>query len=163
MVFESQSCLRPSQSRAGTTLVKQAIASTVPTSIFNKIKGCKLASDIWNVLVKHCQDRSRMISIDLRRKFQDLRCGEHDNVRTHFERLSDMHEKLSSMGIDIANEDYAYTIIGSLPTSYDPIISTMITNTALNDKELPPKTIIDIVTDEYDRRTVKSRTKTKKD
>src|SRR5579859_2415763 len=43
--------------KTGQAQVKQAIASTIPTSIFNRIKGRKLASDVWNALVKHCQER----------------------------------------------------------------------------------------------------------
>src|SRR5262245_24069294 len=79
--------------KTGQAQVKQAIAATIPTSIFNKIKTKKLASDVWDALVAHCQERSGMISVDLRRKMQELRCGEQENVRTHLEKLADMYER----------------------------------------------------------------------
>ena len=51
--------------RTGQALVKQAIAAMVPASIFSKVKGKEIASDVWNALVILGQERSKMVAIDL--------------------------------------------------------------------------------------------------
>jgi hypothetical protein len=140
--------------QTGQAQVKQVIASTVLTSIFNKLKGHALVSNVWDALVVHHQERSGMISIDLRRKFQELQWGNNDNVHTHL-------EKLELMGVIITENHYGYTIISSLPSLYNLLISAMLMTSALN--ALSPNTVINIITDKYDQCIMKSHTKTKKD
>ena len=97
-----------------------------------------------------------MVAVDLRRKLQDEQCGESGDVRAHFDKLSDMFERLSSMGMTLTDDEYATILLGSLPGSYDPIITSMTTTMALEKREISPETIMHIAIDEYDRRLVKN-------
>ena len=50
----------------GEATVKQAIAASVPDSIFNRIKGSTRAKDVWDTLKALFEGRTQMIIVDLR-------------------------------------------------------------------------------------------------
>ena len=57
--------------RQGEAIAKQQIASSIPDSLFMKIRAKGTAYDIWTELGKHFEKRSRMVSVDLRRRLQE--------------------------------------------------------------------------------------------
>ena len=155
--------LTNAQWRSNEAAVKQCIASTVPDSVFNRVKTKTLAREVWGAVVEIFEGRSYMLVVDLKKKMQGIRCGDNDNVRTHFDKLAEMYERLSSMGTTLEAPEYTSTIISSLPSIYDPTISSIIAAASLAQKKPDPETIIKLVTDDYDRRTVNNRIKPKKD
>ena len=155
--------IRRSQWRTAEATIKQCIASTVPDSVFNWIKTKKSAKGVWDALAAIFQERSLMVAIDLRQKMQSVKCGDSEDVRTHFEKLANTRERLASMGVSLSDTEYANTLIGSLPTVYDPTISSITATSKLTKKPIDPEDVIALVTDEYDRRDLKSRAKSKKD
>ena len=77
----------PTRWARGEATVKQAIAASVPDSVFNRIKTGTRAKDVWDALRALYEGRSQMVIVDLRRKIQSLKCGEDENVRTHFDNI----------------------------------------------------------------------------
>ncbi len=67
--------------RQGEAVVKQQIAGTIPDSLFMKIRGKGSAREIWEALAGDFEKKSRMVSVDLRRRLQDERCSEKGDVR----------------------------------------------------------------------------------
>jgi len=67
-------------------IVKQQIAATIPNSLFMKIRDKGTAHQIWLALTKDFQNKSRMVSMDLRR-LQQQRCIEKGDVQAHFATL----------------------------------------------------------------------------
>ena len=59
--------------KTGEAVAKQQIASTIPDSLFLKIRTKDSASAIWKALEDHFQKRSQMVAIDLRRRIQNQR------------------------------------------------------------------------------------------
>jgi transposase InsO family protein len=155
--------IRRSQWRTAEATIKQCIASMVPDSVFNRIKTKKTAKGIWDALASIFQERSLMVAIDLRQKMQSVKCGDSEDVRTHFEKLANTRERLASMGVSLSDAEYANILIGSLPIVYDPTISSITAAAKLTKKPIDPDDVIVLVTDEYDRRDLKSRAKSKKD
>ena len=51
--------------KQGEAVTKQQIASSIPDSLFMKVRAKGSAYDIWTELGKHFEKRSRMVSIDL--------------------------------------------------------------------------------------------------
>ena len=51
--------------KQGEAVAKQQIASSIPDSLFMKIRTKLTAYDIWKELEGHFQNRSRMVSVDL--------------------------------------------------------------------------------------------------
>jgi hypothetical protein len=86
---------------SGEATVKQSIATSVPDSIFNRVKNKTRAKDVWDALKDLFEGRSQMIVVDLRRKLQALKCGEDEDVRAHFDQIADIREQLAAMGTTI--------------------------------------------------------------
>ena len=51
--------------RQGEVIAKQQIASSIPDSLFMKMRAKGTTYDIWTELGKHFEKRSRMVSVDL--------------------------------------------------------------------------------------------------
>ena len=150
--------------KADEAAVRQIIVTSVPDGVFNRIKSGADAKTVWEDLKKIFEGRTRNLLIDLGRKLQNTRCGDDDDVRVHFESLANFREQLAAMGQSISDEEYVNTLMGSLPASYDPNISMITTNADMNASAITPATVIRIITDEYDKRTLrKSKSKTSQD
>jgi hypothetical protein len=78
--------------RQAEAIAKQQIASSIPDSLFMKVRAKGTAYEIWTDLGKHFEKRSRMVSIDLRRRLQELRCAEKGDIVEHFATLRTMRE-----------------------------------------------------------------------
>ena len=92
-------------------IVNQQIASTIPDSLFMQVRG--------------------------QQTVKDERCGEGEDIRTHFDTMRTMREDLAAIGGSISNEAFTAMILRSLPTLYDAYLSAItatvsVTNTALN-------------------------------
>ena len=68
-------------------VAKQQIASSIPDSLFMKIRTKGSAYEIWKELENHFKNRSRMVLADLRRHIQDLRCAKKGDMLSHFATL----------------------------------------------------------------------------
>ena len=93
--------MRHNKWRANEATVKQCIASSVPDSVFNRVKMKTTAKDVWDAIAQIFEGHSLMVVINLRQKMQNVSCGASDDVCTHFDKLADMNKKLSSIGITL--------------------------------------------------------------
>ena len=93
---------------------KQQIASSIPDSLFLKIRSNGSAFRIWKALGDHFEKRSQMVAIDLRRCIQNQRCGDKDDIVTHFTMLCTMREDLAAMGQKLEDSDFYAIVMGSL-------------------------------------------------
>jgi hypothetical protein len=136
--------------KQGEAIVKQQIAATIPDSLFMKIRDKGTAYEIWQALTKDFQNKSRMVSVDLRRRLQQQRCGEKGDVRAHFGTLRTMREDLAAMGHAPSDDDFYAIVIRSLPPSYDPFISALNATSSVLGTFLTPDDLMQTITDEYD-------------
>ena len=149
--------------KQGEAVAKQQIASTIPDSLFMKIRTKATAYEIWKELEGHFQNRSRMVSVDLRRRIQDLRCAEKGDMISHFATLRTMREDLAAMGQPLNENDFYAIILGSLPQSYDPYISAVNATSSVLGKTISADDLMLTVTEEYERRNLKNKTGKKDD
>ena len=143
--------------KQGEAVAKQQIASSIPDSLFMKIRTKATAYDIWKELENHFQNRSRMVSVDLRRRIQEQRCAEKGDMVTHFATLRTMREDLAAMGQPLNENDFYAIILGSLPTSYDPYISAVNATSSVLGKTISADDLMLTVTEEYERRNLKNK------
>ncbi|KAF7333873.1 Retrovirus-related Pol polyprotein from transposon TNT 1-94 [Mycena venus] len=108
--------------KSGQAIVKQAIASTIPDALFLRVKDAQNAAELWKKVADEFEKKSKMVTVDLRRRLQDERCTETGNVRTHLEKLQILRTDLIGMGTDPGDENFTAIILGSLPPSYDPYL-----------------------------------------
>ena len=147
--------------KQGEAVAKQQIASSIPDSLFMKIHSKPTAREIWEELEKHFQNRSRMVSIDLRRRIQDQCCPEKGDVVAHFATIRTMREDLASMGQPLTENDFYAIILGSLPGSYDSYISAINATSSVLDKTLSADDLMLTITEEYERRNLKNKSSKK--
>jgi hypothetical protein len=138
----------------GEAVVKQQIAATIPDSLFMKIRTKGTAREIWEALMRDFQNKSRMVSVDLRRRLQQQHCVEKGDIRSHFDTLRTMREDLASMGHSPSEDDFYAIVIGSLPPSYDPYISAVNATSSVLGSYLSSDDLMQTITDEYERRNL---------
>jgi len=129
--------------------MKQCIVSSVPDSVFNWVKMKDTAKDVWDAIAQIFEGCSLMVAINLRQKMQNVSCGASDDVHTHFDKLADMNEKLSSIGVTLEDHEYELILIGSVPSIYEPTISSILTAAKLNKTPLDPDTVISLITNDF--------------
>src|ERR1700678_2381120 len=109
------------------------------------------------------QKKSRMISVDLRRRLQQEKCVEKGDVRAHLSKLRTMREDSASMGHP-PSDDARYAIaLGSLPPSYDSYISAVSATSSVLGTSISADALMTTITDEYDRRLLNSKGGKKED
>ena len=79
-------------------IVFQQIMSTIPDSLYLKIKGKPTIKEAWDTLKADFKRWSQMIMIKLCKQLQNMKCAENGNVHTHFDNLQAMQEELASLG-----------------------------------------------------------------
>ena len=140
--------------KQGEAVVKQQIAATIPDSLFMKIRNKGTALEIWEALQGDFQNKSRMVSVDLRRRLQQERCAEKGDVRAHFSNLRLMREDLAAMGHAPGDDELYVIILGSLPYSFEPFISALNATSSVLGTILSPDDLMQAFTDEYERRNL---------
>jgi len=101
--------------KQGEAVVKQQIATTISDSLFMKILGKGTVLKIWESLKGDFQNKSQMVSVDLRRRIQQERCAKKGDVRMHFSKLRTMTEDLAAMCHPLSDDEYYAITLGSLP------------------------------------------------
>ena len=101
--------------KLGEAVVKQQIAATIPDSLFMKIQTKGMAREIWEAL-KDFQSKSRMVSVDLRRRLHQQHCPKKSDIRLHFDTLRLMREDLASMRHPPSEDDFYVILIPQVTT-----------------------------------------------
>jgi len=140
--------------KLGEAVVKQQIAVTIPDSLFMKIGMKGTAYEIWEALMKDFQNKSRMVSVDLKRRLHQLRCTDKGDIRSHFATLRTMREDLASMGHAPTEDDFYAIVIGSLPPTYDSYISSINATSTVLGTFLTPDDLMQAITEESDRHSL---------
>src|ERR1700678_1589043 len=117
---------------------------------------------MWEAVKNQREKKSRMVTVDMRRRLQAEKCAEHRDVGVYYNKLLAMHEDLASMGGSINNEDFTFIVLGSIPQSYDTYIAAITATSTLLDQNLSPTNLIDAICDKADCHTIKNP-KSKKD
>ena len=131
-------------------IVFQQIASTIPDSLYLKIKGKAMVKEAWDALKENFEKQSHMFTIELRKHLQDTCCSENGNIHTHFDNLHTMREELTSLGNALSDLDFSATILGSLSKSYDQFLSAVTTTASILKQELNSEDLMQSIINEYD-------------
>ena len=144
-------------------MVKSLIGTSVPDSVFTQIKSATTAREAWEILKRVNEERTRMVTVELVRKFRNKKCGDTDNVRTHFQELSDLREQLAAIGKAVDDEDFTDTLLASLPSSYSHTCTSINSSARLGAVQLTSAIVQEIVLEEYERRAVSDSKKDSQD
>jgi len=78
-----------------------------------------------------------------------MRCDEGADIKAHFAELLRLHESLANMGATLKDHDFHVIILGSLPESYHPLLSSISAATKIIQKPLISYELISMITEEY--------------
>src|SRR5712672_1931219 len=140
-------------------IVKRLIGASVPNTIFLQIKSKTNVKEVWDALKALYETRSELAVVQLTNRFQSTKCGEDDNVRTHYELLADLREQLAAMGKTITDREYAGTLMGSLPPSYESVLSTISSSCFINQQALTSAMVLKLVLESFDCRQAANASK----
>jgi len=138
-------------------VIKQGIASVIPDSLFLKVKGEKTAREMWNKVKAEYEKKSKMVTVDMRRKLQDEKCPEGGDVKAHLMKLQTIREGLITMGADLRDENFVAIVLGSLPTSYKTYLSVLTGAATLLGKALDPDIVLQCINDEAEQKTMQTK------
>ena len=68
-------------------VIKQAIATTIPDSLFIEVHKEVTAHLMWEAVRLKQEKKSRMVTVDLCRKLQAEKCPEHGDMHAHLNKL----------------------------------------------------------------------------
>src|ERR1700678_1431202 len=137
-------------------IMKQALASVIPDSLFIEGRKMETALSMWDAVRNQREKKSQMVTVDMRRKLQSEKCREQGDVRAHLVKLQIMQEDLASMGGSISDKDFTSMILGSIPQSYNTYIAAITATSSILNQTLSSTNLIDVIRDEADRRTIKN-------
>jgi len=136
------------------SLVKQHIFSTITDRLLLCVQKLDNASKIWEEIRSIHEGKSDLVQIDLRRWLHETRCKEGGDVKAHLGELLGLRELLASMGASLDHKDFSAIIMGSLPESYRPILSSMNAAARVSQKTLSPDKIMGVISEEYEHRVI---------
>ena len=137
-------------------IAMQVIAASIPNTVFTNIKGKTNTREVWEALKALYKGRTTMVLVNLGQQLQSTHCADEDNVREHFDKLANMREQLAAMGKSIPDDEFASTLMGSLPSSYASMLQAITASAEISGTAVTPTIVIKLATDEYDRRTIQS-------
>lgn len=117
------------------------IKMTVSTDLLGVILKCEAAADAWKAIQYYCVVKGASTQRFLRKQVAETRYKE-GSMNDHIAFLKSVVEKLSCIDITITDEEYANSLLYSLPTSWDSFRAaidaqaTTLTPTALKAKIL---------------------------
>jgi hypothetical protein len=98
------------------------------------------------------EGKSALVKADVRKCMLLARCYEGRDVKPHFRELSRLCQIMASMGTIVDDKDYAAIVMGSLPDTYRPIISTLEAAAGYLSKVVTAQELITAVNVEYEHR-----------
>lgn len=109
----------------GSNLVKQQVFSTITDRLLLRVQKLESASEVWAEICQIHEDKTELVQID-------------------FAEMLRLRELLAGMGAGILDTDFHAMILGSLPESYRPLLSSInaaskITKTPLSSERRPNK------------------------
>jgi len=132
------------------TLVKQQVFSMITDWLLLRMQNLGTVSLIWAEICQIHKGKTELVQIYMRRCMQETHCDEGADVRAHFSELLKLHESLAGMGISIVDTDFHAIILGSLPESYQPLLSSISTAAKITKTPLTSNELITLITEEYE-------------
>jgi len=137
--------------------IKLILGSTLPDTMFNRIKMTSNMHDAWEILKRVFEEWSKVLVADIIQRFWNKCCEEDKSVRNHFEYLADLHKQLTVMGKVVTDEDYTDMLLALLLASYNGTVSSMSVSMCLCMKVLTSEIFKQFILDESRHWQVKDK------
>jgi hypothetical protein len=92
---------------------------------------------MWTEIKTLHEGKFALVKVDVRKCMLLARCDEGRDVKVHFGELNRLCQIMAGIGVIVNDADYAAIVMGSLPDSYQPIISTLEAATGYSSSHCP--------------------------
>ena len=89
------------------------------------VKDANDPSEAWKALEAYFQRSNLGNRLFLRKKFLSMKLNEGTDMESHINELIMLGEQLKSSGEKLSDEDIVATLLCSLPSSYDPLVTAL--------------------------------------
>lgn len=144
------------------SLVKQQLFSTITDRLLLRVQKLEGAAAMWEEIHDIHEGKTELVQIDLRRHLQDLRCEENGDAKAHLSELLRLRESLAGMGADVEDRDFYAIIVGSLPDSYRPLVSSVNAAARVTQTPITPYELINIISEEFEHRALTDKRPSKR-
>ena len=79
----------------------------------------------WDALCNHFERDTLANKLLLKKQYFRLEMKEGTSVEAHMKRMKELTDKLSALGAPIAEEDQVVTLLGSLPASFQTLVTAL--------------------------------------
>ena len=114
-------------------------------------------SVVWKTLEDQFQKKSWANKLRLRRRLYNLKIDEDQPIQKHLKSMSEIFQELAIIGYPVDEEDRVTQVIGSLPESYDMLVTALEASAEIPNMETITEKII------HEERKIKEKQKTKKE
>jgi transposase InsO family protein len=101
------------------------IALSVEDDLQIHIHTKSTAKEAWDTLKNHCEFVSVTQMVRLTRRFYAAKMEESTDMLKHITEMTSLAQQLREMDEDISSRKFATVILGSLPSSYDNLVTSM--------------------------------------
>lgn len=129
------------------------VALNVEDDQIQYIRQCKLARDAWNALNNAHEQDTANNRVYVLRKMMTQRLEEGGDVEAHVMLMNELFQRMSAMGGEITQDlIFSATLLGSLPESYDNLITAL----EAREQQVTSNLVCTKVIGEYKRRLERS-------
>lgn len=117
------------------------------------VRDSNTAAQAWNNLKEFYQKNTASTRVFLLRSIMRHRANDGDDIEQHVKSMTDLFQRLSAVGKEIKPDFFmAATLMGSLPSSYDNLITAL---EARDEDVLTPSYVRSKIIEEYKRRSTR--------
>jgi hypothetical protein len=138
-------------------LARHIIINSVSLRLAQNISKLTSAKAMWDAIVKDSAGKMLLYQVDARRRLQEMKCSEGEDIKTHLTEMNRLRQELAGMGSAVNDDDFTAMIIGSLPSSFWPLLSALIASSKVSKTTLEPDDLIQYTLEEYKHCLVQER------
>jgi hypothetical protein len=134
-------------------LAHHIVINSVSITLTQSIRWLTSAKDMWDAIVNKCEGKTflyPLYQVNVHCHLQDMKCLEGEDVKAHLSKMWRRREELAGMGAVIMNEDFIAMMIGSLPESFWPLLSSLMITAKATKAVLAPNDLKQYLLEEYE-------------
>jgi len=116
-------------------ITKARIATQISDSLLMRVYNSKTVAEMWKTICDEYEDKTCMVSVDIRRHMMALRVEDAMHTRSPGQHASHV-QATAGMKCCPSEDDYMTIILGSLPTTYSNHLFSLSATAQLNNKPL---------------------------
>lgn len=89
------------------------------------ISGCETANEAWGKLEKHFERDTLSNKLYLKKRYFRSEMLEGESITNHLKNMKEITDRLSAIKASVSEEDQVVTLLGSLPTRFDNLVTVL--------------------------------------